>query len=163
MTAPSPRVGPSPVSVLLLLVVAAVVGFLGGAVLALSGPDAERATVAGTPAPPATTPAAPTERATPAGPGPSLTLIADRQQASAGELIRLEGQLTPAQGAVSLQLQQAVGAAEFVDFPVTATTRADGSYGVWVRTGREGRNQFRAVTTIDGEVVDSPPVVVVVG
>lgn len=160
MAAPPPRVGPSPVSVLLLLLGAAVIGFLGGALLALSGPGAPQPTAAATPAAPATTPAAP---AGPLGPGPTLTLTADRQQASTDELIRLEGRLTPAQGGVSLQLQQAVDEGEFVDFPVTATTRADGSYGVWVRTGREGRNQFRAVTTVDGEVVDSPPVVVVVG
>ena len=161
MAAPSRRVGPSPVSVLLALLVAAVVGFLGGAVVALVG----RPATDGTPSPTDAT-AGPTPVATPTAPSTgaaTLTLTADRQQASTDELIRLTGRLDPPAAGVVLQVQQSVDGSDFTDFPVTATTRGDGSYGVWVRTGREGRNQFRVVTKLQDGAVDSAPVLVVVG
>jgi hypothetical protein len=160
MAPPSPRVGPSPLAVVLALLTAVVVGFLAGALLA---------TTAGRPAPPPVstapaTAAAPTAVPT-SDPGAVgvLTLTADRSQADTRELIRLEGTLQPARAGVVLQVQQSVDGSDFSDFPVTATTRGDGSYGVWVRTGREGRNQFRMVTTLDGQAVASPGVVVDVG
>jgi len=160
MAPSTPRVGPSPGSVLLLLLAAAVVGFLGGAMVGLSGQRTpEPADVA------ASSPAVPTDSPapTPTAVRHTLTLVADRQDADLGELIRLEGRLDPPQSGVVLQVQQAVNAGEFADFPVTVTTRNDGTYGVWVLSGLQGRNQFRLVTTVDGDVVDSPPAVVVVG
>jgi hypothetical protein len=160
MAGPSPRPGPSAASVLLVLLVAAVVGFLGGAFLALVGDSGDDGA---TPTPgPATASPGVTATAVP-GQAAALTLTSDRQQASTEDLIRLSGRLDPAQAGVTLQVQQAVDGADFVDFPVTATTRSDGTYGVWVRTGREGRNQFRVVTTVEGASVASAPVVVVIG
>jgi hypothetical protein len=158
MAGPSPRPGLSAASVLLVLLVAAVVGFLGGAFLALVGDS-------GTPSAPTPGPTASpglTATAVPGQPA-TLTLASDRQQAGTDDLIRLTGRLDPPQAGVTLQVQQAVEGADFVDFPVTATTRSDGTYGVWVRTGREGRNQFRVVTTVEGAPVASAPVVVVIG
>ncbi len=68
--------------------------------------------------------------------------------------------LVPAQGDVELQVQQSVDDIGFVDFPVTATTRADGSFAVRVRTGRVGSNEFRMVTDVDDTQVMSNSVVV---
>ena len=61
---------------------------------------------------------------------------------------------------VTLQVQQSVDGIGFVDFPVTATTRSDGSFGVWVRTGRVGSNEFRMVTDVEGKQIASNPVAV---
>ena len=68
--------------------------------------------------------------------------------------------LRPAAPEKALQVQQSVDAIGFVDFPVTATTRSDGSYAVWVRTGRVGTNEFRTVTDVDGQRVVSNVVAV---
>jgi hypothetical protein len=155
---PSPaRPGPRAGSVLLALLTAALVGFLAGALLATTrgvpSPQASSTAPATTPAPTTTPAPLPATVAT-------LTLTADRATAKTRELIRLEGLLQPARAGVALQVQQSVDGSDFADFPVTATTRADGSYGVWVRTGREGRNQFRTITSLDGQAVASPGVVV---
>ena len=90
----------------------------------------------------------------------TVSLEADRDTAATGELIRLTGVLVPAQGDVELQVQQSVDDIGFVDFPVTATTRADGSFAVRVRTGRVGSNEFRMVTDVDDTQVVSNSVVV---
>lgn len=142
--------------VLMILVAAGVIGFLGGALAAVtSQPSTETAdptaTTSATP-PIATAPTAPVDA--------SLTLTADRERASTDELIRLEGVLRPATEEVVLQVQQSVDGIGFVDFPVTATTRSDGSYGVWVRTGRVGSNEFRTTTDVDVKQVVSNVVVV---
>jgi hypothetical protein len=161
MTSPSPSGGPSRGSTVLILLTAALVGFLGGALAAVTtGTDQDLALPGSSPA--VTSPVAPTPSPTTgstAAPA-TLTLAADRGRAKTDELIRLEGRLEPASGGVRLQVQQSVDGADFVDFPVTAQTRSDGSYGVWVRTGRVGSNQFRMVTQVQGRSVVSPPVLV---
>ena len=162
---------PSATSIVVMLVLAAVVGFLGGALLAATSPDGEPsplasdstaapqgsavATPGGTPGPtaPTTSPAPPSADA-------AISLTADRATADTEELIRLEGVLQPATGEVALQVQQSVDGIGFVDFPVTATTRSDGSFGVWVRTGRVGLNEFRMETEVDGNQVISNAVAV---
>ncbi len=162
MSPPAPRPGPSRTPVLLALLAAAVIGFLGGALAAVLGRDGGAEPSAGpTSSAPATVPATPTP-APESSAQASLTLTADRSQAAVEELIRLEGVLTPAAGEVVLQVQQSVDGLDFVDFPVTAQTRGDGSYGVWVRTGRVGQNQFRTVTEVAGRQVVSPAVVITV-
>jgi hypothetical protein len=158
MSSPAPRPGPGRTPVLLALLAAAVIGFLGGALAAVVGQDDGPLPTGGADAT-ATVTLAPTPGPTAAAEA-SLTLTADRAQASTDELIRLEGVLRPASADVVLQVQQSVDGLDFVDFPVTATTRRDGSYGVWVRTGRVGKNEFRTVTEVDGQQVVSPPVVV---
>jgi hypothetical protein len=146
----------------MVLLTAALVGFLAGALLAITtGPTPPGATPAASPSATRAAGPSPTPQQTP-GAVPTVTLSADRDEADTRELIRLEGALTPARAGVALQVQQSVDGSDFADFPVTATTRADGTYGVWVRTGREGRNQFRTVTTLDGQTAASPAVVVVV-
>jgi hypothetical protein len=89
-----------------------------------------------------------------------ISLTADRAAADTDELIRLEGVLRPGTGGVALQVQQSVDGIGFVDFPVSATTRADGSFGVWVRTGRVGSNEFRMVASLQGQQVASNAVTV---
>lgn len=158
---PSPS-RPSRLAILLTLAAAAVIGFLVGALAAVTQTGG-----GATPAAPTDT-AAPTSTSSPSlSPAPTTTpaptndveaeisLTADRAQAATDELIRLEGVLRPPGGDVTLQVQQSVDGIGFVDFPVTATTRSDGSFGVWVRTGRVGRNEFRVVTEIDGTQVVS--------
>jgi len=137
----------------MILAGAAVIGFLVGALIAVtsqgdSDVDGGASTAtSGAPTPSTSTPVTPIDA--------SLTLTADRERASTDELIRLEGVLRPAAPEKALQVQQSVDAIGFVDFPVTATTRSDGSYAVWVRTGRVGTNEFRTVTDVDGQRVVS--------
>ncbi|MGB9375713.1 MAG: hypothetical protein WCA82_16310 [Jiangellales bacterium] len=159
--AASPR--PAPAVIVITLMAAAVIGFLVGALLATtSEPDAAPdsspvSTAAATPPPTATGTPAPT-----ASVDATLSLDADRDTADTGELIQLTGVLVPAQGDVELQVQQSVDGIGFVDFPVTATTRTDGSFAVKVRTGRVGSNEFRVVTDVDGTQVVSNSVVVAI-
>jgi hypothetical protein len=158
----SARSGPRVTTVLMVLLTAALVGFLAGALLATTTvPTTTGPTPSASPPSTRAPGPSPTPVETPTA-LPAITLSADREQADTRELIRLEGSLTPALAGVRLQVQQSVDGSEFSDFPVTATTRGDGTYGVWVRTGREGRNQFRTVTTLDGQTAASPAVVVVV-
>jgi hypothetical protein len=148
------------------LAAAAVIGFLLGALVAVTQVD-------DTAEPPPSAAPAPTSTASPlASPAPTttaapsnaveaqITLTADRASADTDELIRLEGVLRPTAGEATLQVQQSVDGIGFVDFPVTATTRTDGSFGVWVRTGRVGRSEFRVVTDVDGTQVVSNAVAV---
>ena len=159
--AASPR--PAPAVIVITLMAAAVIGFLVGALLATtSEPDAAPdsspdSTAAATPPPAATGTPAPT-----ASVDATLSLDADRDTADTGQLIQLTGVLVPAQGDVELQVQQSVDGIGFVDFPVTATTRTDGSFAVKVRTGRVGSNEFRMVTELDGGQVVSNSVVVAI-
>jgi hypothetical protein len=157
---------PSGLAILLTLAAAAVIGFLVGALAAVTQS-------ADTAAPSPTVGATPTSTSSPSlSPAPTTTpapsndveveisLTADRAQADTDELIRLEGVLRPPVGDLTLQVQQSVDGIGFVDFPVTATTRSDGSFGVWVRTGRVGSNEFRIVTEIDETQVVSNAVAV---
>lgn len=143
-----------------VLAAAALVGFLAGALIATV--QARPAPVA-VPGPTVTVPVRPS----PADPAPAaiptVTLAADRSTAGARELIRLTGQLSPPVGGVTLQVQQAIDAEGFRDFPVTDVTEADGSYGLWVRTQRTGVSKFRVVTEINGQRVISAPVSVQIG
>lgn len=160
--ASSPR--PAPAVIVITLMAAAVIGFLVGALVATtSEPDAtpsatstsgatSTATASPAPSPTATGPTAAVDA--------TISLGADRDRASTGELIRLTGVLVPAQGDVELQVQQSVDDIGFVDFPVTATTRGDGSFAVRVRTGRVGSNEFRMVTDVTGTQIVSNAVVV---
>jgi hypothetical protein len=135
-------------------VTAAVFGFAGGAVVgqqvgALADPD-----VAATAAP------SPTEEATP---GAGISLTADPASASANQDVRLEGNLEPATGGVSLQVQRSLDGGDWQEFPVTTTSREDGTFGVTVRTGRSGENRFRVVGTVDGAPMASNEVPVSIG
>jgi hypothetical protein len=153
--ATSPR--PAPAVIVMTLMAAAVIGFLVGALVATtSEPDAAPAsTASGTPTPTATGTPAPTSTVE-----ATLSLSADRETADTGELIRLTGVLVPPEGGVTLQVQQSVDTIGFADFPVTAKTRTDGSFAIWVKTGRVGSNEFRMVTDVEGTEVVSNSVVV---
>ncbi len=161
---PSPS-RPSRMAVVLALAAAAVIGFLIGALAAVTQDNATPAASTDAPSPGST--ASPSVSQAPTTtPAPSndveaeISLTADRAQAATNELIRLEGVLRPPGAGATLQVQQSVDGIGFVDFPVTATTRSDGSFAVWVRTGRVGSNEFRMVTEIDGTPVVSNAVAV---
>jgi hypothetical protein len=153
---------PTPASIALVLLAAALIGFLLGALVAVTNEQpasSPTSTASPTAQPSATTPSPPTSTATPEVDA-ELSLSADRDSADTGELIRLTGTLTPPGAGVTLQVQQSVDGIGFTDFPVTATTRSDGSFGIWVRTGRVGRNEFRMVTEVEDQQVASNAVVV---
>lgn len=158
------RRSPNTASIVLTLTVAAVIGFLIGALVAATEDDASSApgaTAQATPREPSPSPTATGSPATPAVPSDSqLTLEADRTSATTSELIQLTGTLSPAAGDVTLQVQQSVDGIGFVDFPVTATTRSDGSFAIKVRTGRVGTNEFRMVLPGESPQVVSNPVTV---
>lgn len=158
---------PSRLAIVLTLAAAAVIGFLVGALAAVTQTDggATRAAPTGTSSPtstssPSLSPAPTTTPAPSNDIEAEMSLTADRARADTDELIRLEGVLRPPGGDRTLQVQQSVDGIGFVDFPVTATTRSDGSFAVWVRTGRVGSNEFRMVTEIDGTLVVSNAVAV---
>lgn len=154
---------PRPAAIMVTLMAAAVIGFLGGALVATtSEPDAEPTATSTAATPPPPTPTATGTPAPTTAVDATLSLSADRDSAATGELIRLTGVLVPARGDVELQVQQSVDGIGFADFPVTATTRADGSFAIRVRTGRVGSNEFRMVTDIDGTQVVSNSVVVAI-
>jgi len=168
---PDTPLRPRAASIAVMLLVAAIVGFLGGALLAVTRSDGDASPVVsgaattpagGAVATPGGTPGATAPTTSPAPPSSDaeISLTADRASADTEELIRLEGVLRPAAGEVRLQVQQSVDGIGFVDFPVTATTRSDGSFGVWVRTGRVGLNEFRMATDADGSAVISNAVAV---
>ena len=158
------RRSPTRASIALTLVAAAVIGFLLGALVAVTE-NSPLAVPGATDQPTAS--ATPTSSGSASGPevtvDAELTLNADRSTAERRELIQLTGLLRPATGGVTLQVQQSVDGIGFVDFPVTATTRSDGSYEVRVATGRVGTNEFRMVTQVEGQQVVSDPVTVEVG
>lgn len=158
---------PSRTPVVLTLLAAGVIGFLVGALVAVTGDDVSpEASSTGSPTAtptPASPPGAPAATATPTGTpaiDAELTLTADRSAAGTEELIRLTGELEPPEGAVLLQVQQSVDEMGFLDFPVTSTTLPDGSYGLWVKTRRVGTSEFRMVAFLEGAKVVSNPVTV---
>jgi hypothetical protein len=153
---------PSAATIVAIMAAAALIGFLAGALLALAGPRTTDAADVTTPSPATTSTPTPTPTAgqTTAPVDAEIALTADRAAADTDELIRLEGVLRPGTGGVALQVQQSVDGIGFVDFPVSATTRADGSFGVWVRTGRVGSNEFRMVASLQGQQVVSNAVTV---
>jgi hypothetical protein len=154
---------PRPAAIMVTLMAAAVIGFLGGALVATtSEPDAGPTATSTAATPPPPTPTAAGTPAPTTAVDATLSLSADRDRAATGELIRLTGVLVPARGDIELQVQQSVDGIGFADFPVTATTRADGSFAIRVRTGRVGSNEFRMVTDIDGTQVVSNSVVVAI-
>jgi hypothetical protein len=153
---------PSRASIVLILLGAAVIGFLVGALVAVTEDGVTSAPTATSPATTAPSPSvSPSATPTPTVPSDvEITLSADRASANTRELIRLTGTLSPAAGDATLQVQQSVDGIGFVDFPVEATTRSDGSFATNVRTGRVGTNEFRMVTRVDGQQVVSNAVTV---
>lgn len=161
-TTRTPSRAPSRASIALTLLAAAVIGFLLGALVAVTDeePTAAPGSTAGPTASPSPPP--PTTDASPqASVDAELTLSADRSSAETGELIRLTGVLSPATDGAEVTVQQSVDGIGFVDFPVEPIpTRSDGSFGLRVRTGRVGTNEFRVLTQVDGQQVTSNPVTV---
>lgn len=140
-----------------VLVAAAAVGFGGGAMIATGevggtaspGPAASR-----TPEPTGS----PTDEAATA-----ISLSAEPTSVGANETVRLTGRLEPPAGGVSLQVQRSLDGGDWSDFPVTATTREDGSIDITVESGRAGENRFRLTGQVNGQEVVSDEVAVTIG
>jgi hypothetical protein len=58
---------------------------------------------------------------------------------------------------VTLQVQRKT-AGRWADFPVTATTREDGSFATYVQTGQSGLNKFRMMVIPTGETTSTASV-----
>lgn len=131
------------------LVVAAVLGFAGGAWFGSRPDDGGAAGDARTSDPDAQGPGEP------APPAEGLTLTADPVSVAPNDLIALAGTLAPAEGGVEVTLQHRVGDGEWVDYPasrpLTFTTREDGSFSGSVATDAPGPNFFRVVNVDDAE------------
>ncbi|HSK27234.1 MAG TPA: hypothetical protein VK894_10040 [Jiangellales bacterium] len=147
---PSHASRPAAVAVLLA---AAVIGFGGGAVLGQQVGGSGEAESAATAAPDAADVA----------PEPGISLVAEPASASANQDVRLDGTVVPAVGGVSLQVERSLDGGDWQEFPVTTTTRDDGTFGVTVRTGRSGENRFRVVGEVEGQPMSSNEVPVVIG
>ncbi|HEY9410403.1 MAG TPA: hypothetical protein VIP77_12545 [Jiangellaceae bacterium] len=148
------------------LITAAIVGFAGGAFLGTQAGAGESDNASSNDPtstvsePDGTTPSAPAEETPSTASG--LTLEAAQKQVAASERIDLTGTLEPAAEGVELQVQRSIDGGDWQDFPVTATTNADGSFSTWITTGQAGENSFRVVRA-DDDAVASEPVTVTVG
>jgi hypothetical protein len=137
-----------------VLVTAAAFGFAGGAVVAQQIGALVDPEVAATGEP------TPTEEATPKA---GISLSADPGSATTNQDVRLEGSLAPAVGGVALQVERSLDGGDWQEFPVTTTSREDGTFGVTVRTSRSGENRFRVVGTVEGAPMASNEVPVSIG
>lgn len=102
--------------------------------------------------------ATPTAPSTPAEGAGEITLEASPTQVSPGARITLSG--VYAEGSGDLQVQRLEDGA-WIDFPVTSTVKADGSFSTTVSTGRAGQHTFRVFDASSGRSSNS--VVVTIG
>jgi hypothetical protein len=147
---------PTRAVVLGVLLAAAVIGFLGGA---LTGEIRSGGRLIGLGAGPAATQTTPS--ASPSAADTGLTLESSVGSVAANGEIRLSGRIQPPAG-VTLQVQRRLDGGDWSDFPVTTRSRDDGTYSTVVRSGRKGVNDFRVVTEVGGEQVVSPSVTVTI-
>lgn len=151
----------SPKAVVAVLLMAAAVGFGGGAFTAKSGSDPNSPTSA------TTTPASggsPSESATPAS---TITLTAAQSSVAASERIDMTGQLQPPVAGVEFTVERSLNGSDWDTFPdandpVTVTTNDNGEFSTYVQTGRDGENRFRVVGQVGDEFLESEPVVVTI-
>ena len=160
--------------VALVLVGAILGGFLGllGSALVSVLPEADRAPARSVREPTTyepLTPQSPTPTQEPSGtattesprpPKDRPTLAATPLEVGTYERIDLTGTFPDLPEGVTLQVERKEGGTWAV-FPVTATTRAGGTFSTYVQTGRVGENKFRV--TDPGSGRSTPPVTVLVG
>lgn len=136
------------------LVAAAVVGFSGGAFVGAGSGAGQTAgeTPGAAPSAAATTPTdTPAGAELPAPPATQagLSATAAPTELAAGGRVDITGTLTPPQEGVTVSVQRLDGG-QWVPFDASAPTRADGTYGLWLSSGRTGDQQFRTVVTDAG-------------
>jgi len=74
---------------------------------------------------------------------PPPTLAAESDRVSPGQRFRLSGAFPELGDGAVLQVQVKDPGAEWDDFPITTTTRANGSYETVIYTSRTGKREFR--------------------
>lgn len=79
-----------------------------------------------------------------------------------GDCVAMSGALNPPVAEVSVQLQRKLDGADWAAFPVSWSTKEDGSFGGSACSDREGTNSYRVVR-VDDDSVASEPVEVTVG
>jgi hypothetical protein len=146
------------------LLVAAVVGFGGGAIAGNAGlGEAAAGTDQNTNTPPSAA-ASPSDTAS----EDAVTLSAAKTAFTANERIDLTGALEPPAPGIEFKVERSLNGSDWDSFPdaddpVTVTTKDDGTFSTFVQTGRSGENQFRVVGQVGDEFLESDPVVVTVG
>jgi hypothetical protein len=157
----------------LAVLMAALVGFLGGGLLGSLGvggpaertPEASESTRV-LPGEDGTTRGSASGGATDGDPAEDpavITLEADKDSAAPLERIRLTGQVVPATAGLTLQVQRSQDGRPYQPFPVTTTTDDQGRFATQVATRQTGENRFRISGEVDGDRVTSDAVVVDVG
>lgn len=144
-------------TVLVALLVASVIGFLGGGLLGAVGIGFPTPQVA-TSSEASSTPSPADQESTPA-----IGLRAGATSAGPGQRVPLTGSTSPATANVVLQVQRAETGGPFQQFPVTVTTIEDGTFYTEVATQQTGENLFRVVGEIDGTRVSSNAVTIQIG
>ncbi len=148
------------------IVIAGIVGFLGGGLLGALGvgvPEPARvlpAVVNPEDSSPSQPPASPDGAETTAV--ASISLEADKTSAGRNERIRLTGVTSPPTGGVTLQVQRSLDGGPFQQFPVTAETNLEGRFSTAVATQQTGENAFRMAGEIEGRAVASNTVIVTI-
>jgi hypothetical protein len=100
----------------------------------------------------------PTEDRTNRKPSPGAAVLqASPTAVSSYEQIDLSGRFPDLGAGVTLQVQRKTGG-RWADFPVTATTREDGSFATYVQTGQSGLNKFRMMVIPTGETTSTASV-----
>lgn len=116
---------------------------------------------ASTPSGTPTESSSPTPSASPTPTPGELTLTASPTSAAPGTRIDLTGTYPGAAANTTLQVQRRLDGSDWTDFPVTARTGGDGTFSTWVKTSRQGVNEFRVVDPATG--ASSAPVSVTIG
>lgn len=145
------------------LIIAAIVGFGGGAYFGSQSDGStpsDTATTGDSTTPVGETPAggetpAATET-TPAGDG-TLTLSAQQTEISSGGRIDFTGTVDPPEEGVQLRLERSVDGGDWETFPLNnqPTTNADGTFSTYASTSQTGTNSFRLVLESDDSVVSN--------
>ena len=138
-----------------ILILAAILGFGGGALAGASGNNGADPTTESTADPGSDTTAGPGEEPdepeeTDASAAVTLTSPQDGGTVSGGDQINFEGRIEPAVPGVTLTVERSLdGGDNWETFgssgPITADTRDDGSFSTHVFSQREGANHFRMV------------------
>ncbi len=147
------------------LIAAAVVGFGGGAVIASNGGDENDPQSVSTDTPAGGETPDPTASAETQASEGGITLQSPLTAAAPGQEIPLTGSIEPAAGDVILTVQRDLGDGwqTYGNTPVTATTRADGSFQTTIAPTRTGAAQFRVIGQVGGLEATSNPVPITIG
>jgi hypothetical protein len=156
------------------LITAAIIGFAGGAYFGTqadgsananaappsSGTDGPSSTGGPDASPPSGQTGSPGATGQPTDGG--LTLTAQETSVAASDRINLSGTLSPPEAGVEIRIQRSIDGSAWEDFPVTMTTRDDGTFSGWIQSQRTGVNSIRVVRG-DATTVVSNAVEVTIG